>query len=161
MMYVSELVHICLTSIELAPGRRSKAASWEELAELVLVEHQAELEDQNGQKTIIGVISFSFSFRPQKIVTCEKIVYLCDVTVTQVHSPAMSQQRIVKADKTRFTIVGSSTILLLFAVLLFYYCWHNSAASDLPAVESDSSPGSATILCPILPILCPALCHRI
>ena len=142
-----------LTSIELAPGRRSKAASWEELAEFVLVEHQAELEDQNGQKTIIGVISFSFSFRPQKIVTCEKIVYLCDVTVTQIHSPAaMSQQRIVEADKTRSTIVGSSTILQ------FYYCWHNSAASDLPAVESDSS---TPILCPILPILCPALCHRI
>ena len=37
---------MCLTSIELAPGRRSKAASWEEVAEFVLVQDESELDNQ-------------------------------------------------------------------------------------------------------------------
>ena len=46
-IHSSEQVFVSLTSIELAPGRRSKAASWEEVAEFVLVQDESELDNQN------------------------------------------------------------------------------------------------------------------
>ena len=45
--------------MELAPGRRSKAASWEEVAEFVLVQDEGELDDGGveNDKSPPGLIS--------------------------------------------------------------------------------------------------------
>ena len=59
------------------------------------------------------VISFSFSFCPQKIVTCEKIVYLSDVTVTQIQT-LIGVLSLTSNDSAENSRSGQNEI---------YYCW--------------------------------------